>query len=107
MIWDDQVFVVDVVVINLTWETVVSNVISWLASVAMKFNAIVKIRKYKKFHHEHHFISMAMEMHGAPECDMDHFIRECVHFFHNKWSGGHLFLSFCIYFFRQHVSTPR
>ncbi len=26
-----------------------------------------------------HFILMAMEVHGAPEWDMDCFIKECVH----------------------------
>jgi hypothetical protein len=32
----------------------------------------------------HHFIPMAMEVHGAPRCDMDRFIKECVHLFHNR-----------------------
>jgi hypothetical protein len=35
---------------------------------------------------------------------MDHFIKECAHLFHNRRSGGHLSLSFCIQFFKQHVS---
>jgi hypothetical protein len=59
---------------------------------------------------------MTIEVHGAPMCDMDHFIRECghlfhnrcdmdnfirkcVHFFHDRQSKYHLSLSFCIQFF--------
>jgi hypothetical protein len=45
-----------------------------------------------------------MEVHGTLEHDMDRFIKECVHLFHNRWSGGHLSLSFCIQFFKQCVS---
>jgi hypothetical protein len=45
-----------------------------------------------------------MEVHGAPGCDMDHFIKECGCFFHNKKLKDHLSLSFCIQFFRQCVS---
>jgi hypothetical protein len=44
----------------------------------------------------HHFISMAMEVHGAPMHDMDHFIRERAHLFDNRRSRGNLSLSFCI-----------
>jgi len=47
---------------------------------------------------------MAMEVHSAPNRDMDHFIKERAHLFHNKWLRGHLFLSFCIQFFNQHVN---
>jgi hypothetical protein len=47
---------------------------------------------------------MAMEVHNAPGRDMDCFIKECVRVFHNRQSGGHLSLSFCIQFFRQCVS---
>jgi hypothetical protein len=47
---------------------------------------------------------MAMEVHGASGCDMDHFIKECVRLFHDRRSIGHLFLSFCIQFFKQFVS---
>jgi hypothetical protein len=47
---------------------------------------------------------MAMEVHGAPRHDMDHFIKECTCLFHDRWSGGHLSLSFYIQFFKQHVS---
>jgi hypothetical protein len=45
-----------------------------------------------------------MEVHGVPGRDMDHFIKECACFFHDRQSGGHLSLSFCIQFFRQRVS---
>jgi hypothetical protein len=58
----DQIFVANVVLIDLTWETVITNVISQLVGAATKFNAITKIHKYKKLHEGHHFISMAMEM---------------------------------------------
>jgi hypothetical protein len=47
---------------------------------------------------------MVMEVHGAFEHDMNHFIRECAHLFHNRRSEGHLFLPFCIQFFKQHVN---
>jgi len=53
------------------------NVINPSVGVIMKLNAIVKIHKYKRLHEGHHFILMAMEVHGAPRCDMDRFIR-CV-----------------------------
>jgi hypothetical protein len=39
---------------------------------------------------------MAMEMHGAPRCDIDCFIKECVCTFHDRRLGGHL-----SFFFRQ------
>jgi hypothetical protein len=39
---------------------------------------------------------MAMEVHNKLGHDMDHFIEECACLFHNKWSGGHLSLSFWI-----------
>jgi hypothetical protein len=35
---------------------------------------------------------------------MDHFIKECARLFHDKRLRDYLFLSFCIQFFRQHVS---
>ncbi len=47
---------------------------------------------------------MAMEVHGAPEHDMDCFIREYAHLFHDRQSRGHLSLSFCIQFFKQCVN---
>jgi hypothetical protein len=40
----------------------------------------------------------------APMHDMDHFIRECAHLFHNRSLGDHLSLSFCIQFFKHCVS---
>jgi hypothetical protein len=96
--WEDQAFVVDVVVIDPTWETMASNVISWLVGVVAKLSAIVNIHMYKSLYEGHHFISMAMEVHDAPRCDMDYFIKECTHFFHNRWSGGHLSLFFAFNF---------
>jgi hypothetical protein len=61
-----------------------SSVISQLIGVITKLSAIAKIRKYRGFHEGHHFIQMAMEVHGALERDMDHFIKECAHLFHNR-----------------------
>jgi hypothetical protein len=101
---EDQVFVANVVVINSTQETVASIVINRLAGVAVELNTIAKIHKYRGLHDGHHFIPMAMEVHGALGHDMDRFIRECACLFHDKPSGGHLSLSFCIQFFRQHVN---
>jgi hypothetical protein len=100
MIRKDQVFIADVVVIDSTRETMVLNVISWLVGVIAKLNAIAKICKFWRLQEGHHFISMAMEVHGTLEHDMDLFIKECVRFFHDRWSGGHLSLSFCIQFFK-------
>jgi len=50
-----------------------------------------------------HFIPMAMEVHNAQ--NMDCFIMECVHLFHDRQLGSHLSLSFCIQFFRQCVNV--
>jgi hypothetical protein len=47
MIHEDQIFLVDVVVIDLTWEMVTTIIISWPTSVVTKLNAIVKIHKYR------------------------------------------------------------
>jgi hypothetical protein len=47
---------------------------------------------------------MALEVHDTFEHDMDRFIRECAHLFHNRWLGGHLSLSFYIQFFKQRVN---
>jgi hypothetical protein len=47
---------------------------------------------------------MALEVHYAPGHDMDHFIRECAHLFHGRWSRGHLSLFFCIQFFKQSIN---
>jgi hypothetical protein len=44
----------------------------------MKLNVIVKICKYRRLHEGHHFIPMAMEVHGASRHDMDRFIKECA-----------------------------
>ncbi len=57
-----------------------TNVISQPPSATMELSAIVKIHKYIGIHEGHHFIRMAMEVHGALECDMDRFIRECAIF---------------------------
>jgi len=96
MIRKDQLFVIHVVVIDMTWEMVDSSVISRLIGATTKLSAIVKIHKYKRFHEGHHFILMAMEVHNTPKRDIDRFIRECVYLFHYRWSKGHLSLSFCI-----------
>jgi hypothetical protein len=60
------------------------SVINQPVYVIAKFSAIVKIRKYKRFHEGHHFIPMAMEVHDAPEHGKDHFIKECVRLFHDR-----------------------
>jgi hypothetical protein len=70
----------------------------------MEFNAIANIRKYRRFHEGHHIISMAMEVHGAPKHDMDCFIKDQAHLFHDRRSKGHLSFYFCIQFFRLCVS---
>jgi hypothetical protein len=72
--------------------------------VVVKLSTIVKIRKYKGIHDKHHFIPMAMEVHGTFEHDMDRFIKECAHLFHDRRSGGHLSWFFGIQFFMQCVS---
>jgi hypothetical protein len=64
----------------------------------MKFHAIVKIHKYIRFHEGHHFILMAMEVHNAPRHDMDCFIRECAHLFHDKQLEDHLSLYYAFNF---------
>ncbi len=91
-------------VIDLTWEMVVLSVISRPAGAVAKFSTIAKFCSYKKLHEGHHFIIMAMEVHDALWHDMDCFIKECVCFFHDKRSEGHLSLFFFIQFLRQHVS---
>jgi hypothetical protein len=104
MTWKDQVFVVNVVVISLTQKTMASNVISQLANATIKLSIIVKIRQYRGLHEGHHFIPMAMEVHDIFEHDIDHFIKECAHLFHNRRFEGHLSLSFCIQLFKWCVS---
>jgi hypothetical protein len=94
----DQVFIVDVVVIDSMRKMMSLNVINWLAGAAVKFNVIAKISKYKGFYEGRHFIPMTMEVHNAPRRDMDRFIRECAHLFQNRQSKGHLSLFFCIQF---------
>jgi hypothetical protein len=80
-----------VIVIDLTWEMVAMSVISRLIGATTKFSAIAKIHKYRRLHEGHHFIPTAMEVHGALEHDMDHFIEECAcFFFHNRRSKSHL-----------------
>ncbi len=59
-------------------------VINRLASAAVELSTIVKINKYRELHDGHHFILMAMEVHGAPEHDMDRFIKECARFSHDR-----------------------
>jgi hypothetical protein len=101
---EDQVFVANVVVTDPTRKMVVMNVIDWPIGAIAELNTIAKIRKYRKFHEWHHFILMAMEVHGTPKCDMDHSIKECACLFHNKWWMGHLSLFFYIQAFRQRVN---
>jgi hypothetical protein len=85
-------------------EIVPSNVINRSICAIVELGAIIKIHKYKGFHEGHHFILTAMEVHGALGRNMDHFIMERAHFSHDKHSGVHLSLFFCIQFFRQCVS---
>jgi hypothetical protein len=84
MIRKNQVFIADVVVSNPMWEMVAFTVISRPTGAIAKLNAIAKIHKYKRLKEGHHFILMAMEVHNAPGCDMDCFIRECVCLFHDR-----------------------
>jgi hypothetical protein len=93
-----------VVVIDLTWEMIASSVIIRPVSVATKLNVIVTICKYKRLHKGYHFIFMAMEVLNALAHDMDRFIREFAHLFHNRRSRRHLSMSFCIQFFKHCVS---
>jgi hypothetical protein len=71
MTHEEHVFVVDVMVTDLTQEMVGMNVKNWPTSVIIKHNVIAMICKYKGFHEGHHFISMGMEVHDIPERDMD------------------------------------
>ncbi len=72
------------VVIDLTWEIVVTNVINQPLGAVVKISAIVKIRKYRRVHERQHLISLAMEVHNTFGCDMDRFIKECACLFHNS-----------------------
>jgi hypothetical protein len=104
MIQEDHVFIANVVVTNPMWETMALSVISQPTDVVVDLSTIVKICKYRGLHEGHHFIPMAMEVHGTPWCNMDHFIRECVCLFQSRRSRNHLFLSFYIQFFKHHVN---
>jgi hypothetical protein len=84
MIREDHVFIANVVVTDPMWETMASNVISQPTDVIVDLSAIVKIRKYRGLHEGHHFIIMAMEVHGTPWHNMDHFIKECARLFHSR-----------------------
>ncbi len=68
----------------MTRKTMVTNVISQLVNAVVKLSVIVKIHMYRKLHEGHHFIPMAMEVHDAFGCDVDCFIMERVHLFHNR-----------------------
>ncbi len=96
MTQENQVFIVNVVVIDSMQKMMASNVINRPIGAIAKLKVIVKICKYRKLHEGHHFILMAMDVHDTPEHDMDRFIRECAHLFHDKRSRNHLSLSFCI-----------
>jgi hypothetical protein len=61
MIREDQVFVVNVMVTDLTHETMATSVISRPTSAAAKLSAIIKICKYRRLHERHHFILVAMD----------------------------------------------
>jgi hypothetical protein len=73
-----------VIVTNPTQKTMAMTVINQPGSVIAKFNTIAKIHKYKRIHERHHFISMAMEVHGALWHDINPFIKECACLFHNR-----------------------
>jgi hypothetical protein len=77
---------------------VVLSVTNQATSVITKFNVIVKICKYKRIHKGHHFIPMAMEVHNTSQWDMDHFIGECAHLFHDRQSKVHFFCFFAFNF---------
>ncbi len=77
---------------DLTRETMTLSVISRLASAIAKLNTIAKICKYRRLHERHHFIIMAMEVHGTSKHDMNHFIKECARLFHDKGHGWNSFL---------------
>ncbi len=79
-------------------EIVALNVIHRSICAIVELGAIIKIRKYKWFHEGHHFILMAMEVHGALGRNMDHFIVERAHFSHDKHSGVHLSFFFAFNF---------
>jgi hypothetical protein len=65
---------------------------------------LLKSKNIRGLYEGHHFILMAMEVHGTLRCDMNHFIRECACLFHDRQLKGHLSLFFCIRFFNQCVN---
>jgi presenilin-like A22 family membrane protease len=73
-----------VVVIDPTRGTMALIVIGRPACAIVELNAIIKIYKYIGLYEGHHFIPMVMEVHNAPECDMDRFFKECARLFHNR-----------------------
>ncbi len=90
----DQVFVANVVVTNPMRETMVSSVISRSIGAIVELNAIIKICKYRRLHEGHHFILMAMEVHGRLGRDMDSFIMEWPIFPMIKTFGNSFILVF-------------
>jgi hypothetical protein len=90
----DQVFVVDVVVINPMREMMALSVISQPIGAVVEFSAIAKFHKFRRLHETHCFIPMAMEVHGIPRHDMDHFIKECARLFHDRQLRGHFIFVF-------------
>jgi hypothetical protein len=104
MTHEDQVFVTNVVVMDLRPKMVAMSVISQPASVTMELSTIAKIHKYKRIHERHHFILIAMEVHNAPKRDIYCFIKKYARLFHNRWSRGCLSLYLCIQIFKQCVS---
>ncbi len=91
-------------VINPTWETMASNVISQPTNAITKLSTIVKTHKYRGLRKGHHFILMAMEVHDTPKHDIYYFIKEYVCLFHDRWLQSYLSMFFCIQFFKQCVS---
>jgi hypothetical protein len=84
IIREDQVFVANVLITNLTWETTTLNVINQPTNVATKLRALVNIRNYRGLHEGHHFIQMVMEVHNALRQNMDRFIKKCAYLFHDR-----------------------
>ncbi len=77
------------VISNPTPKVMVTNVINQPIGVVVKLNVIVKICKYRRLRERHHFILMAVKVHNAPRCDMDHFIMECACLFHDRLLKDH------------------
>jgi len=71
-------------VMDLTSDMIILSVISRPIGAITKFNTIIKMHKYRGLHKDHHFILMAMEVHVVFKDDMDCFISECDHLFHDK-----------------------